>query len=112
MLQARAMPRRVSHDASACSRSERASGSGSAAGGSISRRSVSMAANCPAVISSWTSRPRDETSVSDAVWSASTARVAADAGLLISWARPAASVPRVTRDSRWRAVDSIERAVW
>ena len=40
-----------------------------------------------------------------------TLRVAAAAGLFSSCARPAASVPRVTRESRWRAVDSIERAV-
>ena len=38
---------------------------------------------------------------------ASTARVAAAAGLLISWASPAASVPSVTRASRCRAVDSM-----
>ena len=43
--------------------------------------------------------------------SASTARVAAEAGLLISCARPADSVPRATSASRWRAVDSIRRTV-
>ncbi len=62
--------------------------------------------SCPA------SRPREESSAWQAVSKPSTARVAADAGLLISWARPAASVPKVTRDSRCRAVDSIDRAVW
>ena len=44
-------------------------------------------------------------------WSASTARVAADAGLLISCASPAASVPSATSASRCRAVDSMRRAV-
>ena len=43
--------------------------------------------------------------------SASTARVAAAAGLLISCASPAASVPSVTSASRCRAVDSMVRAV-
>ena len=44
-------------------------------------------------------------------WSASTDRVAAEAGLLISWASPAARVPSVTSDSRWRALRSMRRAV-
>ena len=44
--------------------------------------------------------------------SASTARSDAAAGLLISWARPAASVPRATSDSRWRAAASMLRTVW
>ena len=61
--------------------------------------------------SSWASRRRDESSIWHAVCRASTARAAAAAGLLISCARPAASVPRVTRDSRCRAVDSMDRAV-
>ena len=44
--------------------------------------------------------------------STSAARVAADAGLLISCASPAASVPRATSDSRCRAMDSKARAEW
>ena len=43
---------------------------------------------------------------------ASTDRRMAAAGLLISWANPAASVPSATRDSRWRAVASMLRTVW
>ena len=50
-------------------------------------------------------------SVWQASSSASTAREAAAAGLLTSCAKPAASVPRVTRDSRCRAVASMDRAV-
>ena len=53
----------------------------------------------------------DESSISQVLSSASTARDVAAAGLLISCARPAASVPSVMSDSRWRAVASIDRAV-
>ena len=42
---------------------------------------------------------------------ASTARVAAEAGLLSSWASPAARVPSATSASRCRAPDSIRRTV-
>ena len=44
--------------------------------------------------------------------SASTARVDAEAGLLISCASPAARVPSATSASRCRAVDSMLRTVW
>ena len=47
----------------------------------------------------------------DVVPSESTARVAADAGLFSSCARPAASVPRATRASRSRACVSTRRTV-
>jgi hypothetical protein len=42
----------------------------------------------------------------------STVRIDADAGLLISWASRAASVPSATSDSRSRAVASMLRTVW
>ena len=64
-----------------------------------------------AVMSSPASRLSEASRASLASSSASTARVAAAAGLLSSWARPAARVPRVTRDSRCRTVDSMDRAV-
>ena len=57
------------------------------------------------------SRPREASKRLACVSRSSTARVAAAAGLLISCAKPAASVPSVTRDSRCRAVDSMVRAV-
>ena len=101
---------RSHHDRSS-SRSARASGPWTFADGSISRRSVSSAVNCRAEISPRASRPRDDRSTWQASSSASAAREAAAAGLLISCAKPAASVPRVTRDSRCRAVASMDRAV-
>jgi hypothetical protein len=101
----------ISHDDKASSRSARASGSRTAARESISWRRASSAANCRPEISSRASLSTEESSVWHAVSSASTARVVAAARLLISCARPAESVPRVTRESRCRAVDSMERAV-
>jgi hypothetical protein len=61
-------------------------------------------------------RPRSPSCTSDesrqVSCRASTARAVADAGLLISWARPAASVPRATSASRWVATASMFRTVW
>ena len=55
---------------------------------------------------------RDAISVSHVSCRASTARALADAGLLSSWARPAASVPSAISASRWRDSESIIRTVW
>jgi len=67
--------------------------------------------NCPAVIDRSASLPSEDCRSSQLASSASAARVAADAGLLISWANPAARVPRATSASRWRAIVSMLRAV-
>ena len=70
------------------------------------RRTVSAVSDCSA-------RPTsDESSVSHVSCNASTARAVADAGLLISWASPAASSPSAISDSRWRDIVSIRRTVW
>ena len=55
--------------------------------------------------------PADSSSARNSASSPTTARLAAAAGLLISWAMPAANVPRVTSELRCLAVDSMERAV-
>lgn len=111
MVQPRATPWRLSQDVSACSRSARSSGSRFAVAGLISLRSASSAANCSREMSSWVSLRTEESSVWHSFSKATIARLAADAGLLISWAMPAASVPKVASESRCRAVDSTERAV-
>ena len=80
--------------------------------GLISRRSTSSAMNCSAENDRSARPTRDESKVVQVSSSASTARVAAAAGLLSSWARPAASVPSATRASRWRDIASIVRTVW
>ena len=64
-----------------------------------------------AEIPSPASRCSDAKTSSLACCSAPTERTAAEAGLLISCASPAASVPRATRASRWRALCSMRRAV-
>ena len=74
-------------------------------------RSASSAANCSGEMFFCASWPRDNSSEPNSVSSPSTARLAAAAGLLISCAMPAANVPRVTRELRCLAVDSMERAV-
>ena len=57
-------------------------------------------------------RTSDPSSVWEVSCSSPTARTAAEAGLLSSWARPAASVPSATRASRWRESASMLRTVW
>ena len=77
----------------------------------MERRSSSSATNCAAEIPSPASRCNDANTSSLDCWSAPTERTAAEAGLLISWARPAARVPSATSASRWRALTSMRRAV-
>ena len=60
---------------------------------SVARRRSSRAPNWPAVMSSWASRVSASSRASQQRPRSSTVRLAAAAGLLISWARPAASVP-------------------
>ena len=76
-----------------------------------SRRNPSSAANWSEVI--WLAASRLSASYidTDVVPSASTARVAAEAGLFSSCASPAASVPSATRASRSRTVASTRRTV-
>ncbi len=102
---------RANHVDSSSSRSASASGSRNPVGGTISRRSASSAENCSAEISPRASRRSDASSVSSSVSSESTARVAAAAGLLISCASPAESVPSVMSASRCRVLASMCRAV-
>ena len=76
------------------------------------RRKESSSSSCLAV-TSVSARPLSDARISlHACRSASTARNEAAAGLLISWASPAASVPSATSDSRWRAAASMTRTVW
>ena len=77
----------------------------------IRRRSRSTSVNCVAVMPPDASRASVSRRRSEVSRSASTARVAAAAGLLSSCARPADNVPRATSASRWRAVASIRRTV-
>ena len=102
------MPWRVSRDRAPPGRPE--PGSWTTVWGSASRRACERG-ELPGGDSSPASWAREESSVWHAVSRASTARAAAAAGLLISCARSAASLPSVTRDSRCRAVDSMDRAV-
>ena len=90
----------------ASSRSARSIGSTDGARGSSSLRSASIPVNCSALIGTAASRCREESSPSYASPRASTARVAAAAGLLSSCASPAARVPRAASASRRRAMDS------
>ena len=96
---------------SSSSRSAASIGPSSVAVADASARSPSRATNWAAVIGRRARSPSDAISASLVVCRASTARVAAEAGLLISWARPAARVPSATSASRWRAVLSIRRTV-
>lgn len=109
--QAPSTPCRVIHSANASSRSAVASGSAPGPVTTSSRRRASRPASCSPVIAPVASDHREVSIVSDSVVRPSTARTVAAAGLLISWARPAASVPSVMSDSRWRTVASIVRAV-
>ena len=111
MTQSCATPWRSSQAASACSRSARASGSsvhGSGLDLAAQRVERGELVRRDVLLRQPAQRGQQRLA---RCRRASTARVAAAAGLLISWARPAASVPRVTSASRCRAVDSIERAV-
>jgi hypothetical protein len=93
------------------SSSARSTGSGTVARGPSSRRRSSSTPNWAAVTSPSASRRSADSNETQAVSRALTERAAAAAGLLISCASPAASVPSVIRASRCRAVDSIARAV-
>jgi hypothetical protein len=108
----RSTPWSASHDSRLSSRSETASGSETIGRDPSSLRRASSATNCPVESSLLASRTCDDSRVRHVSSSSSIALVAAAAGLLIWWAMPAASVPRATSDWPWRAVDSIERAVW
>ena len=68
--------------------------------------------NCSASRERSASRTSDESSASAVSCRASTARAVAEAGLLSSWASPAAMVPRAISDSRWRDSVSMLRTVW
>jgi hypothetical protein len=111
MNQPRPIPRAASQSERASSRSATTSGAVLAAAGSISRRRASSTASWSAVTPLVASRALDDSRAAPASCSAPAARVAADAGLLISWANPAASVPSATSASRCRATDSMFRTV-
>ena len=112
MRQPSSTPWASSQPRSASSRSATASGSMLAADTSISRRSDSTAMNCSAESDCSARSTSEDSSAVQVSWSASTARAAAAAGLLSSWARPAASVPSATSASRWRDSASMLRTVW
>ena len=99
IVQSRSTPWRASQADRACSRSARASGSGSGRPGlELPAQRVERGELGGRDLVAGEPAERREQRL-HAASSASTARVAAAAGLLISCARPAASVPSVTRDS-------------
>ena len=89
-----------------------ASGAVSAAAGSTARRKLSSATNRSDENDPSARCTSDVNIVSVACSTMSTARAAADAGLLSSCASPAASVPSATSASRSRADASMRRTVW
>ena len=109
--QAWSTPCPSSQSVSASSRSALASESRETGRSASSRRSASRAANWVAEMPCSASPRKAVSSEALVSSSAATARTAAAAGLLSSCANPAARRPRVTSESRWRAVASIRRAV-